>query len=464
MIRPATHVTSNTPPQNALGLPPCALLVVDASARIRLCNEAAARMLGAVGAAIVGEPAAQLLPDIPWAELLHRGGARSCEVRVEGSPAAALTAICEAQQWDGQPALMIELRSRIGGETAPPGPDLERFQARAERSDNGVCVTDREGRIVYANTVLALQTGYALTEIIGSTPRLFRSGEHPPAFYAKLWETLEQGREFCAVFINRRKSGELYYEKKRIRPFIGPNNRVTHYVATGRDISQNLLVLEKLEYLANHDSLTGLPNRSLFRDRLHREFIHAGRYGGGFAVCYVDVDQLKPINDLYGHAAGDSLLLGVSRTLSGHLRKEDTVARLGGDEFGLILKDVATVEGVRKVLSGLMRTFKSPQCCEADLIHASMSVSIGVALFPRDGGDEVSLMTRADQAMYRAKASGGGRFRFFSRRLDARKCPAPGVSDEMAESSGPSRRRLGLAKDSLNPDLLYYLNLIDSSV
>lgn len=440
------------------------MLVVDASARIRLCNDAAARMLGAVREAIVGQRAAQLLPDIPWKELLTRGGALRCEVRMDGPLGAALTAMCEAQQWDGQTALMVELRPRDGGETACPSTDLERFQAQAERSEDGVCVTDREGRIVYANTALALQTGYALTEIIGSTPRLFRSGEHPPAFYAKLWETLEQGREFCAVFVNRRKGGELYYEKKRIRPFIGPNNRVTHYVATGRDISQNLLVLEKLEYLANHDSLTGLPNRSLFRDRLHREFIHAGRYGGGFAVCYVDVDQLKPINDLYGHAAGDSLLLGVSRTLSRHLRKEDTVARLGGDEFGLILKDVATVEGVRKVLSGLMRTFKSPQSCEADPVPASMSVSIGVALYPRDGEDEASLMTRADQAMYRAKASGGGRFRFFSRRLDARKYPAPGAPDEVAENGGPNRRRLGLGKDSLNPDLLYYLNLIDSSL
>jgi diguanylate cyclase (GGDEF)-like protein/PAS domain S-box-containing protein len=272
------------------------------------------------------------------------------------------------------------------------------------------------GTILYVNPAFEALTGYSKDDALGKSHALIKSGIHSPAFYAKLWVAIGEGREFRAVFVNRKKSGELYHEEKLIRPFVDAQGGATHYVSVGRDVSATVRAVEWMEFMATHDLLTGLPNRVLFKDRLHREFAHARSRNCSFALCFLDVDKLKPVNDLYGHAAGDTLLRTVASVLKRKVRDIDTAARLGGDEFGLIFADVACREEVQCILADILeelRTGAASQHC-----RLPPSLSIGGSLYPDDGVDERTLLIRADQAMYRAKSSGGDSFCFFDAEQD----------------------------------------------
>jgi diguanylate cyclase (GGDEF)-like protein len=236
-----------------------------------------------------------------------------------------------------------------------------------------------------------------------------KSGHHGPDFYRALWDALRRGTEFRGVFINRKKGGELFHAEQVIRPFFGPDGRITHFVSIGRDVSERIREIETLTRAATHDSLTDLPNRRLFFDRLGQALRQAVRRSSGLAVAVVDVDRFKAINDLYGHLGGDAVLQAVASRLQHCVRDEDTVARLGGDEFGLILLDAADADVVGALLDKILRTFAAPVAVSDRAIPAS--VSIGACLYPSEAGDEGELMQRADEAMYRAKRAGGNCYR-----------------------------------------------------
>ena len=312
--------------------------------------------------------------------------------------------------------------------------DLFRLQARAAENNDAVAVTDHEGTIVYVNPTFEALTGYSSNEAIGKTHALIKSGAHSQPFYAKLWAALREGREFCSVFVNRRKNGDLYHEEKTIRPFIDAHGDVTHFVAVGRDVSNTISAVKRMEYLATHDILTNLPNRALFKDRLSREFAQAKRLGGGFALCFLDVDKLKPVNDLYGHSAGDLLLRVVAGVLKGSTREIDTAARLGGDEFALILAGVSQQEDAQEVIAKIFTSLRNGAASKD--CRFPPSISIGACLYPRDGLDEHALLVCADQAMYRAKAEGGDSYRFFDGRLDGSNVSHLGASFLAEEGNG----------------------------
>ena len=175
-----------------------------------------------------------------------------------------------------------------------------------------------------------------------------------------MWGALRSGVEFRGVLINRKKSGELFHEEKVIRPFFGSDGRVTHFVSIGRDVTDRIREMEDLTRAATHDSLTDLPNRRLFFDRLGQALRQAARRGTGLAVAVVDIDRFKAINDLHGHLAGDAVLQGVASRLQRCVREEDTVARLGGDEFGLILLDATDPAVVAALLEKILRSIAVP--------------------------------------------------------------------------------------------------------
>jgi len=314
--------------------------------------------------------------------------------------------------------------------------DLLRFQARAAQSDDAISITTREGDMVYVNPAFEALTGYANAEMAGKTYTLLKSGLHSRPFYAKLWTALQEGHEFRSVFINRKKNGELYHEEKIIRPFVDVHGHTSHYVSLGRDVSATIRTVKRMEYLATHDLLTGLPNRALFEDRLRGEFARSKRQNGGFALCFLDVDKLKPVNDLHGHSAGDLLLRIVARVLRDSVRGTDTAARLSGDEFGLILAGVARREDAQEVLAKIFTALRS-EVASKDYL-AAPSISIGACLYPQDGTDERVLLVRADQAMYRAKAEGGGRYYFFDPRRDGANAIHLDASLASGEEDSPS--------------------------
>ncbi len=302
-------------------------------------------------------------------------------------------------------------------------PELQRLAWSVEQSSDAVVIADADGTIQYVNPAFEDMTGFASAKAVGRKPSILKSGHHDPEFYRALWDKLGQGVEFRGVFINRKKSGELFHAEQVIRPFFGADGRITHFVSIARDVSERIRELETLTRAATHDSLTDLPNRRLFFDRLGQALRQALRRGSGLAVAVVDVDEFKAINDRYGHLGGDAVLQAVASRLLHCVRDEDTVARLGGDEFGLILLDAPGWDVVAAMLGKILRTFAAPVAWDGRAIPAS--VSIGTCLYPEAGSDERELMQCADEAMYEAKRAGGNCYRL-ARERAAERSPQAG--------------------------------------
>jgi diguanylate cyclase (GGDEF)-like protein/PAS domain S-box-containing protein len=275
------------------------------------------------------------------------------------------------------------------------------FIGHAEHCPESVIVTDHDGRIEYVNATCERVTGYPRDELIGRTPALLKSGAHEADFYRSLWSALLAGREFRAVFTNRRKNGELYYEEKFIRP-LGAG-----FVSCGRDVTEHAQALQRLAHAATHDSLTGLPNRSLFLDRLAQALREAQRRREPVTVAVLDVDRFREANNRHGHLAGDAALQAVAARIRSCVRDVDTVARIGGDEFGLILVG-AGADAAGRVLEKIVAANTVPVSFREH--ELPLSVSVGACTYPEDGADELELRERADLKMYEAKRAGGNRY------------------------------------------------------
>ena len=288
-----------------------------------------------------------------------------------------------------------------------------------EQIGDAVMVCDASGRIAYINPAFEKLTGYPPQEAVGQRASILKSGYHDRDFYRELWATILRGDVFRGLFVNRRRSGELYYEEKAISPIRGSGGEITHFVSTGKDVTERMQVQQRLDYLANHDTLTGLPNRTLFMDRLEQALIRATRQRGGLALLCLDIDRFKSVNDTYGHAAGDELLEALSGRISHCVRSEDTVARFGGDEFAIILAQVRDRDDVETVTGKILSASMAPFTIGGKPLKTS--VSVGIALAPEHSTDAATLLRYADLAMYRAKADGRNTYRFFAPSLAERK-------------------------------------------
>jgi len=208
----------------------------------------------------------------------------------------------------------------------------------------------------------------------------------------------------------------VYAERLAISVVRDNEGHLKHYIGVFTDISQIKEHEAELDRIAHYDSLTGVPNRRLLADRLDQAITHARRSNKSLAVCYLDLDGFKPINDQFGHAAGDELLITITLRLKEVLRAEDTLARLGGDEFVLICTDLSQSEEIHIVLDRVLAAVSSPILIEDASV--SVSASIGVTLYPGDDADPDTLLRHADQAMYLAKDAGKNRYQLFDRERD----------------------------------------------
>lgn len=280
-------------------------------------------------------------------------------------------------------------------------------------TDEAMLITDDRQVILSVNPAFERVTGYRAAEAVGHTPRMLSSGRHDTQFYSEMWGTLLHDGHWHGEIWNRRKSGELYVQRITLSVLRDEDRRITNYVAVFNDITTSKREADRIRHLANHDSLTRLPNRVLLQDRTEQALAQAARGGGQTALLFLDLDGFKEVNDKLGHLTGDRVLEAVAERLGRCVRESDTVARLGGDEFVVLLPVVKSVGDVQKLAEKLLMVLAEPLVFGDG--EAKIGASIGVALYPRDGDDGETLLAAADEAMYQAKRQGGNRLVLASR-------------------------------------------------
>jgi diguanylate cyclase (GGDEF)-like protein/PAS domain S-box-containing protein len=285
-------------------------------------------------------------------------------------------------------------------------------------SYEGILITDADNVITDVNPAFSRITGYAREEAIGRTPRMLSSGRQPPAFYVQMWDSINRLGFWRGEIWNRRKDGSTFVEMLSISVIRDEADRVQHHIAIFTDISEIKQHEAELNRIAHYDTLTGVPNRRLLADRLGQAIARARRSGHPLAVCYLDLDGFKPINDQLGHDVGDSLLIEIANRLQGHLRADDTISRLGGDEFVLLLTDLARPEECHALMERVLGAVSEPVTIGG--LSITISASIGASLCPPDEPDADILLRHADQAMYRAKEAGRNRYCLFDPEQDRR--------------------------------------------
>jgi diguanylate cyclase (GGDEF)-like protein/PAS domain S-box-containing protein len=297
-----------------------------------------------------------------------------------------------------------------------------RIAASAFDAQVGIIVTDADGVILRVNEAFCATTGYSAEELIGQTPRLFKSGRHDANFYAAMWQSLRQAGVWQGEIWDRRKNGEVYPKWMTISAVKGDDGVTTHYVSTHSDISERKAAEEEVKHLAFYDPLTQLPNRRLLLDRLHQALATSHRIARHGALLFIDLDNFKILNDTLGHDQGDLLLQQVAARLTSCVREGDTVARLGGDEFVVMLENLS--EGIEEAAAQvetvggkIVAALNAAYLLGGHEHHGT--ASIGVTLFGARQGTMEELLKQADLAMYQAKASGRNALRFFDPRMQA---------------------------------------------
>lgn len=273
-----------------------------------------------------------------------------------------------------------------------------------ENSFEGVMVTDAAGVIQAVNPAFTEITGYAADEAVGHTPAMLRSSQQEASFFRDMWESLLSEGRWQGELWNRRKNGEAYFASLTISSIRDDAGKPVRHVGMFHDITALRQRDAQIRHLAFHDALTGLPNRSLIDDRLEHALARASRTGGCLALAFVDLDGFKVVNDTLGHDIGDLLLKEVASRIRTRLRAMDTVARLGGDEFLILMEDVGSVADCETLAQDVIATIGQPVTLRGQSVK--VGASVGVAMFPKCGGDSAQLTKAADTAMYAAKAAG----------------------------------------------------------
>jgi diguanylate cyclase (GGDEF)-like protein/PAS domain S-box-containing protein len=423
---------------------PSPFLIYDRERRILYANASAVRLAGLPAQQLIGRRDEEIFPpSVTEAYLGWLSEAISTKAPREGECALTLAGRSYVLVFSYVP--LLDARGEVY-QVLAVGHDITerkrseealRLRERAiEASVNGLVITDflrPDNPIVYVNPAFQRLTGYAPQEALGRNGRFLLGTDTDQPGLEAIRSAIREQRESYAVIRNYRKDGSMFWNELHIAPVRDAYGRVTHFVGVQNDVTERKRYEEQLEHQANHDLLTGLPNRNLLRDRLSQALLHADRYGRAVAVAFLDLDNFKLINDSLGHDLGDELLRRVAQRLRSTVREVDTVARIGGDEFVLLLGYQPGEQGVSELMPRLLAAVAEPiMIGEREL---TVSCSIGFCIYPQDGSDPDALLRNADAAMFRAKELGRSNFQAFTPALHAR------ISERLA-LEGELRRAL----------------------
>ena len=289
------------------------------------------------------------------------------------------------------------------------GKDSEKALRLAEKvllnAHEGILITDIDNHIVDVNPMFTAITGYNKEDVIGRNPSILSGGRQDKNIYQKMWGSLNKVGSWQGELWNRHKDGSEYLERLDISVIQDPESgNILNYVGMFSDTTEVRIQQQKMEYMAHHDALTGLPNRSILIDRLDVAVSRSKRHNSVVCLIFLDLDDFKPVNDTFGHDIGDKALIEVASRLHHVVRDEDTAARLGGDEFAILITDQQLISDIEEFTNRVLKSLSEPY--SVDFHEFKMSASMGVALFPHHAATAKELLIKADKAMYAAKESG----------------------------------------------------------
>ena len=285
-----------------------------------------------------------------------------------------------------------------------------------DNSNEGIFITDADANITAVNKAFSRITGYAEEEVLGQNPHLLASGKHDLLFYKNMWNELKAKGHWQGEITNKHKNGHLYPEWKTISVVKNDKDVVINYVAAFSDISELKKSQKALEYIAQHDQLTELPNRYLLITQLEQAILRAKRNKLQIALLFLDLDNFKQINDTLGHSIGDQVLKDVALKFKACIREEDIISRQGGDEFLVILEALHDPKEASVIAQKLINSLQKPFSINQHDFY--IGVSIGISLFPGDGISSEQLIQNADTAMYQSKSSLKNSYSYFTPQLN----------------------------------------------
>jgi len=398
--------------------------------------------------------AASQLERLLAGEIDHYVGERHCLRLDNGRRVPVLCTVTLAPEVGDEPAHLVCVVQDLD-EIKAARAALQRSEARqrlaatvVDNTMEGVVVTDAHSRILSVNAAFTRLLGYTEEELLGKTPRVFKSGRHDKAFYEAMWAQVTDTGYWQGEIWNRRKNGEIFPEHMSLSAVRDPAGEITHYVCMFTDISEEKAQQRQLEYLAHNDPLTGLSNRTWFGHQLELAVQEAQGSGEHIAVLLLNLDRFKDVNDSYGHATGDEVLKHIARQVQSALRPGDVLGRMAGDELAVVARNLRHADGAAAVARHLIRAVAEPWR-SPDGLEVVAGVSVGICMFPEHAGTTELLLQGAHAAVYGAKARGRGAWCFFHEAMTQ-------AARERLELE--SRLRLALAQGHLQ---MYYQPQID---
>ncbi len=290
------------------------------------------------------------------------------------------------------------------------------FEKVFVNANEAILISDANNNVLAVNPAFTAISGYTAEEVLGRNPHILASGLMDADFYRKMWASLATTGKWQGEIVDRRKDGQIYAEWLSVSALHNDDGKLTHYVALMTDISERKAAEERMSFLAQHDILTGLPNRMLFLDRLQQAITYAERQQTNVAILFLDLDRFKNVNDTVGHQIGDALLQEVARRIRFCVRSSDTISRQGGDEFVIMLPSLEDLGDIVHVVDKLIENIGKPYYLNGHVMH--VTTSVGVSVYPQDGSESEALIRNADTAMYQAKYAGRNDYRFFTQEMN----------------------------------------------
>lgn len=409
------------------------VIMRDASGAVIIANAAARRLYGLApdenfpplqepeGYSFVRDDGSACpISELPGARAMHEGRPASAVVGIDRRDGSRgwLLAKAEPLARDAQMGLhpvVLTLNDVTAQRRAEE--DLRLAATVFDHSVEAIMITDAQRRILSVNKAFTSLTGFTPEAVVGQTPALLSASRHGLAHYDSIWTEAAEKGVWQGEIWQRRRDGSEFPEWLSIGAVRDRSQAITHYVSVFADITERKASEARIAFLAHHDPLTGLPNRTLLQDRLAQALGRAERSGSVLALLFLDLDRFKTINDSLGHLVGDHLLQSVAERLLQCVRDTDTICRQGGDEFIIVLPDIADADVPARIAEKILRRLAEP--FEVDGHILGTSFSIGLSVFPEDGRTANVLMKNADTAMYHAKGSGRNTYRFFTEAMNA---------------------------------------------